>query len=55
MLMLRSYMDESGKYDDPNNITVSVCGVVSSLEKWTAFEKAWKNVLDHNKISSLKR
>ena len=44
-------MDESGKYDDPNNCTVSVCGVVSSLEKWTAFEKAWKNVLDHYKIS----
>lgn len=52
MLMLRSYMDEAGKYDDPKNSVVSVCGVISSLDKWTEFEREWKAVLDEFGISS---
>ena len=51
MLMLRSYMDESGKYDDPNIVTVSVCGAVASLDQWTGFEKEWKRALDDYHVS----
>ena len=50
MLMLRSYMDESGKYDDPSIQMVSVCGVISSLERWTHFESKWKDVLDEYSV-----
>jgi len=45
MLMLRAYMDESGQAHYPETKVVSVCGAVSTLVRWEAFEAQWASTL----------
>ena len=51
--MLRSYMDESGSFGDPEIAAVSRGGVVLSTESSEAFEKEWKAILEEQNISWL--
>jgi len=51
--MLRSYMDESGSFGDPEIAAVSRGGVVLSTESSGAFEKEWKAILEEQNISWL--
>ena len=53
MMMLRAYMDASGKSDDPNSKMVTVGGAVASLEQWTQFETKWQKMLSDFGVSEL--
>src|SRR5258708_20117482 len=46
MLMLTSYMDETGHPDDPALHFCGMAGFVAPLEKWQEFEKYWQPTLD---------
>ena len=53
MVMLRAYCDASGKSDNPNDVMVTIGGVVSSLEQWEQFEPEWSAMLDSFDITEL--
>ena len=46
MLMLTSYMDETGHSDDPNFHFAGMAGFVAPMETWVQFGEVWQAVLD---------
>ncbi len=53
MAILKAYLDESGKDNDPQTPVVSVGGLVGSVEAWGAFEDNWQRRLDRWQIPYL--
>jgi hypothetical protein len=45
MLMLKTYLDDSGKSDDPCEQMCCIAGCVSPIQAWEDFEPEWKAVL----------
>lgn len=50
MLMLTSYMDETGHSDDPNVNYVGMAGFVAPLGEWGIFAEHWQNTLDNARL-----
>lgn len=48
--MFKAYFDESGKESDPVGPCVVVSGFVSTVNRWIAFDKVWKDILAEEKI-----
>ncbi|WP_295635780.1 DUF3800 domain-containing protein [Novosphingobium sp.] len=53
MAVLKAYLDESGKDDDPGTPVVGVGGLVGSVEAWGSFEDNWQRQLDRWQIPYL--
>lgn len=53
MAVLKAYMDESGKDEDPGTPIVAVGGMVGSVAAWSAFEEGWSSCLAEWKIPYL--
>lgn len=53
MEMLRAYCDASGKSDNPDEVMVTIGGVVSSLDRWKLFEEEWEKMLADFGVSEL--
>ena len=51
--MLRAYCDESGKSDGPDDLFVTLGGVVSDLDRWQCFEPEWEKMLRDFGVSEL--
>jgi hypothetical protein len=45
ILVLRAYLDESGKLKNPGETASAIGGCIASANQWTAFEGQWLNVL----------
>lgn len=52
-VMLRAYLDDSGKFSDPRETAIVVAGAIADLEKWDSFDQEWRNVLDEFGVSEL--
>jgi len=45
VLVLKSYLDDSGKANDPNEKIICIAGAISPLKAWENLEKEWKSIL----------
>jgi hypothetical protein len=43
--MVRAYLDDSGKLDDPNTEVIVVAGCIAKVEDWEKFDPEWLRVL----------
>jgi hypothetical protein len=49
IMTLHAYLDDSGHYDDPNEIACIVGGFIASVGEWNSLEKEWFEALSvHN-------
>ncbi len=39
------YVDDSGKYENPKNDYISLCGYVAHISEWTRFSQEWLNCI----------
>jgi hypothetical protein len=51
-LLTTAYFDASGKSDDPREKVLFVSGFVSSVAKWSEFDRAWDRLLGRHDIKS---
>lgn len=45
MLSLKTYLDDSGKSDDPAESITCIAGAISPLQAWEELESEWKEIL----------
>jgi hypothetical protein len=50
MLMLTSYMDETGHSDDPNFHFAGMAGFIAPMATWEQFGPVWQGILDDFKL-----
>lgn len=53
MAVLKAYMDESGKDNDPGTPIVAVGGLAGPVQAWENFEESWSDCLDKWEIPHL--
>ena len=45
VLLLKTYLDDSGKSDDPSESITCIAGAIAPLQAWEDLEREWKEVL----------
>lgn len=45
-MVLKFYLDESGKLGDPQHTATAVAGAIGRLNQWDKFEPEWMRVLN---------
>lgn len=46
MLLLKAYLDDSGKSNDPQEAITCIAGAISPLKAWEDLEEEWKQILN---------
>jgi len=53
VVMLRAYLDDSGKAGDPYETSVVVAGAIADVNKWDSLDEEWKAVLRRYGVAEL--
>jgi len=53
IVMLRAFLDDSGKAGDPSETAVVVAGAIADVDNWDLLDKEWKTVLRAFNVSEL--
>ena len=52
-LVLRAFYDGSGKWDNPSDRMLTLCGYALHTEHWADFDWGWKKLLDKHRLAHI--